>query len=240
MASAFKSYLKRTLYKFNLRQKFVPPVGHVDFGDLYRTAPLSTRFGKDRGGPVDRIYIENFLQANRSLVKGRVLEVANNHYTKTIGGAAVTRSDVLHIEENYPGATIIADLGSPINLDENLFDCIILTQTLQFIYDCPQAVANCYKILKPGGCLLLTVPGISHIGKDPWNWYWSFTSFSVRRMLSGVFGEKGTTVEAFGNLLTASAFLYGMGKAEIKQKDYDLHDPAYQVIITAVGRKPVQ
>lgn len=237
MALPLTSYLKRTLYKLHLSQKFVPKVGCVDFGDLYRTTPLSKRFGKDRGGPVDRIYIENFLQANRSLVRGRVLEVANNHYTKTIGGASVTRSDVLHIEKNYPGATVIADLGKPVDLDENLFDCIILTQTLQFIYDCPQAVANCYKILKPGGCLLLTVPGISHIGKDPWNWYWSFTTFSISRMLVEVFGQEGTKVEAFGNVLTASAFLYGMGKEEIKQKDYEYHDPAYQVIVTAVARK---
>lgn len=237
MALPLTSYLKRTLYKLRLSQKFVPKAGHVDFGDLYRTTPLSKRFGKDRGGPIDRVYIEKFLQANRGLVKGRVLEVGNNHFTQTIGGAAVTRSDVLHIEENHPDATIIADLGKPIALDENLFDCIILTQTLQFIYDCPQAIANCYKILKPGGCLLLTVPGISYIGKDPWNWYWSFTSFSIGHMLADVFGKEGTTVETFGNVLTASAFLYGMGKAEIKEKDYEHRDPGYQVVVTAVARK---
>lgn len=237
MTSSLKTYLKRTLYKLNRNQKFLPPVGSVDLGDLHRTAPLSKRFGYDRGGPVDRIYIEDFLKANGHRIKGRVLEVANNHYTKMFGGANITHSDVLHINENHPGATIVADLGSPMNVGENLFDCIILTQTLQFIYDYKQAMENCYKILKPGGCLLLTVPGISHIGKDPWNWYWSFTSFSVRRMLTECFSEEGTTVASFGNVLTAAAFLYGMGKTEIEQKDYEHNDPSYQVIVTAVASK---
>lgn len=235
--SSLKYYVKRSLHRLHLYQNFTPKKGNIDFGDLYRTTPLSRRFGYDRGGPVDRVYIEDFLQKNSHCIKGRVLEVASNDYTKMFGGANVAQSDVLHVVENYPGATIVADLGKPMNIGENLFDCIILTQTLQFIYDYKQAIENCHKILKPGGYLLLTVPGISHIGKDPWNWYWSFTKFSVHRMLADVFGGKEAAVEAFGNVLTASAFLYGMGKSEIGPEAYKLNDPSYQVIITAAAVK---
>ena len=41
----------------------LPAVGAVDFGDLRRTAPISRKFGVDRGLPVDRYYIERFLEA---------------------------------------------------------------------------------------------------------------------------------------------------------------------------------
>lgn len=237
MTTSLKYYLKRSLHRLNLYQNFTPKKGNINFGDLHRTTPLSRRFGYDRGGPVDRVYIENFLQVNSQRVKGRVLEVANNTYTKAFGGANVLQSDILHVVENYPGATIIADLGKPIDVDPNQFDCIILTQTLQFIYDYEQAIKNCHQILKPGGYLLLTVPGISHIGKDPWNWYWSFTKFSIQRILADTFGEKEINVEAFGNVLTASAFLYGMGKSEIKKDAFEYNDPSYQVIVTATARK---
>jgi hypothetical protein len=33
----------------------------VDFGDLREQSPLSTKFGFDRGVPVDRFYIAEFL-----------------------------------------------------------------------------------------------------------------------------------------------------------------------------------
>ena len=43
------------------------------------------------------------------------------------------------------------------------FDCIIFTQTLHFIYDVRLAIQTLHRILKPGGVLLATFPGISQI-----------------------------------------------------------------------------
>jgi SAM-dependent methyltransferase len=77
---------------------------------------------------------------------------------------------------------------------------------VQFIYDFNTAIGNCHKLLKPGGYLLLTVPGISNIGKDPWNWYWSFTSFSIKEILSQKFKIEDLNIESFGNVLISSAF----------------------------------
>ena len=230
-------FIKKVLYRFGFNENFTPKAGTVRFGDLYRTAPLSRRYGLDRGGAVDRVYIEAFLHENRSLVKGRVLEVANNDYTIRFGGANVTQSDILHVNSNNPKATIIADLGKPLQIEENLFDCIILTQTLQFIYDCKKAIENCHRLLKPGGHLLLTVPGITPIGKDPFDWYWAFSSFSMKKMLGEHFASEHTRVQTYGNVLAASAFLYGLGKNEIKEKELKINDPSYQVIIAVSAKK---
>ena len=43
------------------------------------------------------------------------------------------------------------------------FDCAIVTQTLQFVYDVRAALATLHRILAPGGVLLATVPGITKI-----------------------------------------------------------------------------
>ena len=103
------------------------------------------------------------------------MEIADNIYTIKHGGNNVLHSDILHIHEGHPKATIIADLTDAPQIKDNTYDCIILTQTLQYIYEYKKAVETCYRILKPGGVLLVTVPGISQIEKGEWYKYWCFT-----------------------------------------------------------------
>ena len=112
-----------------------PPVGEVSFGSLGRSTPISRDFGYDRGQPVDRYYIEQFLASHAEDIRERVLEIGDNYYTYKLGGNRVTRSDVLHIKEGNPKATLITDLARADQLSAESFDCVILVQTLQFIYD---------------------------------------------------------------------------------------------------------
>ena len=108
---------------------------------------------------MDRYYIERFLQLNASAVRGRVLEIGDNSYTRRFGGSRVTSSDVLSVNDDNSGKTIVADLSSADNIESDTYDCIIVfTQTLQLIYDFDSALMNLHRILKPGGNLLLTVP----------------------------------------------------------------------------------
>jgi SAM-dependent methyltransferase len=125
-------------------------------------------------------------------------------------------------------------------LPDNSYDCIILTQTLHLIYYFQKAVSTCYRVLKPGGVLLLTVPGISHIDQGEWknNWLWAFTDTSVSRILAESFPQGNLEIQTHGNVLVAAAFLYGMGLPELKKQQMDVVDPHYQVIITAIATKP--
>ncbi|MEZ7498206.1 glycosyltransferase [Flavobacterium sp. Arc3] len=211
----------------------------IDLGDLDRTTPFSTQFGYDRGGPLDRYYIENFLDENSFKVKGRALEIGDNEYTLKYGGDKLAQSDILHIDESNKQATYIGDLSNAPHLPSESFDCIILTQTLHLIYDYKAAIETCYRVLKPGGTLLLTVPGISHIAQDQWSkyWLWSFTDASMQRIMQEHFSEENITIKTYGNVLVASAFLYGMGLPELKKEQIDHHDPHYQVIITVKAIK---
>lgn len=239
MKGKLKEYLPaKALYwyhKLRNNTTFTPPPGGIDLGDLNRTKPFSKQFGYDRGGPVDRYYIENFLQQQAHYVKGRVLEIGDDEYTRRFSGGAVAQSDVLHIAEGNPKATFVGDLSDAPHLPDNAFDCIILTQTLHLIYDFKGALQTCCRILKPGGALLLTVPGISHIDQGEWKaiWLWSFTQASMKRLLSETFSDTHIEVATFGNVLAATAFLYGMGLPELKQAQMDVADPHYPLIITA-------
>lgn len=230
----------RWLHQADIYPNFRPAVGTVRAGDFDRTTPFSTQFGYDRGGPVDRYYIENFLQAHTSAIRGRVLEIGDNAYTLQFGGTRVTQSDVLHIHSDNPKATFVGNLSDAPHIPDDSFDCIVLTQTLHLIYDMKGALRTCERILKPGGVLLLTVPGISHIDHDEWNenWLWSFTAASLGRLLSELFPPDQVTINTYGNVFIATAFLYGMGMGEVTKKQLDFRDPHYQVIITAKVIKP--
>jgi glycosyltransferase involved in cell wall biosynthesis/SAM-dependent methyltransferase len=223
---------------------YCPPVGWVRFGSLRRVMPISQEFGYDRGLPIDRYYIERFLSAHAADIRGCVLEIGDNTYTRQFGGDRVTRSDVLHIMENNPHTTIVADLTCANHIPSDTFDCVILTQTLQFIYDSRAALQTLYRILKPGGVLLATVPAISQISRydmEQWGHYWSFTTLSIRRLLEEAFPVAKFKVEAYGNVLAAISFLHGLATHELKQKELDHRDLDYEVVITirAVKREVI-
>ncbi|MGA7670628.1 MAG: glycosyltransferase, partial [Nitrolancea sp.] len=145
------------------------PVGDVRFGTLRRLTPVSLSFGFDRGLPIDRYYIERFLSRHVDDVRGRLLEIGDATYTRKFGGSRVDQSDVLHVHDGNPHATVVGDLATADHISSDTFDCIILTQTLHLIYELPAAVRTIQRILKPGGVVLATVPGISQISNDEWN-----------------------------------------------------------------------
>jgi len=223
-----------------LGEKYRPPVGAVDFGSLRRVVPISRKFGYDRGLPVDRYYVEKFLSQYRDDVKGRVLEIGDREYTRKFGGDRVTTSDVLHVVEGNPEATFVGDLTCADHIPTNAFDCVILTQTLQFIYDVPAALETIYRILKPGGVVLATFPGLCHIVNDQWQEYqcWSFTSHSARRLFEKFFPAANVEVKTHGNVLTATAFLYGLATEELQPAELDYWERNFEVIITTRAVKP--
>ena len=218
----------------------LPAVGAVDFGDLRRTAPISRKFGVDRGLPVDRFYIERFLAGQADSIRGHVLEIGEDTYTRRFGGQRVTGNDVLHVTDDNPAATIVADLADAPQIPDERFDAIVLTQVLQLIFDPPAALRTLHRILKPGGALLMTVPGISPVAtRSVWGptWYWSFTEASLRRLLAATFEARHCRLETHGNVLAAVAFLEGLAAEDLTPDELSGPDPDYPVIISALARK---
>jgi hypothetical protein len=199
-------------------------------GTLRRTSPLSDIWGYDRGTPVDRYYIESFLASYRQDIVGRTLEVRDALYTKRYG-TAVTQSDVLDIDSSNKEASLIADLCASDGLPSMAFDCFILTQTLQYIYDTSAAIDTAHRLLRPGGVLLVTVPSVSRIDPDESGEYWRFTALSCSRLFAASFGHENTTVKSYGNVLTCVASITGMAYEELSQKELTKNDESFPLII---------
>jgi len=198
----------------------------------FRTTPLSSYWGLDRGTPVDRYYVERFLAENSRDIRGRVVELQDTQYTDRFG-AGVERRDVLDINPGNPAATIVADLTAAEGVPANSFDCFVLTQTLQFIYDVRAAVTQVHRMLRPGGVVLATVPSVSRIApvygleRD----YWRFTPASCRMLFGDVFGGDGVTVRGYGNVRTTTAFLSGLAYEELSRGDLDAEDEYFPLIV---------
>jgi hypothetical protein len=204
--------------------------------------PVSRKFGFDRGKPIDRYYIEKFLSKNKKYIKGTVLEIADSNYTKMFGGKGVERSIVLSYED-AKGVDIVGDLVTGKGIPYSVADCAILPQTLPFIFDVRSAIKNSLRLLKPRGILLVTTPGITQISRydmDRWGHYWSFTDLSLRKLFEEVVPKKNISIMTYGNVKSASYFLYGLSCTELKQRDLDFKDDDYQVTIAAIIKKPLR
>jgi hypothetical protein len=216
--------------------RFIKP---VQVGSLGQTAPVSLVFGMDRGTPIDRFYIDQFLSTYASAISGRALEVGDIKYLRKYGKGAVLKSvlvpnaDVIKsgsdIEE-----VVIADLTVNSSLPAQRFDWFVCTQTLNFIYDIRSAIAGAYKLLAPGGHFVGTVAGISQISQydmERWGDYWRFTPLSLQRAIREAFGPE-VIVESFGNALAAQLFLQGVAVEDLPDASVlNVYDKNYPVTI---------
>lgn len=223
-----------------LKRNIRPP-GGVSFGNLRRLEPISSNWGFDRGLPIDRFYIESFMQRHAADIKGRTMEVANNAYTIRFGGSRVIRSDILHDRPGSPVATLVSDLADGGGIPDDAFDCAICTQTLHLIFDLEAAIATLHRILKPGGVLLATMPGISQVSPQDMTRtgdYWRVTNAAARKLFGNFFGEDGLEISTCGNVLTATCFLQGIASDELTRAELDHVDENYQMLVTVRAVKP--
>lgn len=215
--------------------------GVTDWSVLRRLYPFRPGFGFHYGKCIDRYYIESFLAAKAESIRGRVAEIGGDAYARLFGGDRILRCDVIDIDETNENRTLSFDLAQTAAAPENLFDCILCVQTLFEIYDHAAAVASLHKMLRPGGVLLATLPGISQRVPAPMlggggDW-WRYTAASAQRLFAGAFGEANLEVTSYGNVLAATAFLHGLVERELTRDELEFHDPDYEVLIAVKAVK---
>lgn len=209
---------------------------------LRRTLPINPDdFGESRGQCIDRYYIEGFLAEYTADVQGHVLDFSDDTYARRFGGTKASKIDVLHFTADNPKATIVANLAGGKGIPSDTFDCILCTQVLHHIYDVNAAVRTLYRVLKPGGVVLVTDAGIQKIdsvdlanGEE----YWRFTSLALRQLFEEVFPADHVAVRAKGNVLAAVAFLQGLAVQDLRAGALDVVDPDFEVSIALRAVKP--
>lgn len=206
----------------------------MNVGQIASAKPLSRYWGWERGTPIDRYYIDRFLESHLDDIRGHVLEVGDDGYSRRFGGAAIDRQDVVDIDRKNPAATIVGDLQDPSLLLDSEFDCILLPQTLQFIPDPGRAIENLRRALRPGGVLLLTAPAVTaFLTEGDYPILSAFHPALLEFMLQRSFDRSNISVQAHGNLFAATALLHGAVVEEIPERKLNHSDSHYPVIVTA-------
>lgn len=226
--------MEKSIYMMKyIKRKFEKPNWH----NLRHLEPISRQFGFDRGTPIDRIYIENFINKNKQSIQGVVCEIAEDTYSRQFCSPnKVSKFEVLHYNNDNPKASIIGDLTDMSTLPKSQIDCFILTQTLNFVEDIHSAISGIHYMLAQNGTALITVAGLCQISRydmERWGDYWRFTNLSLQKTLSKVFGENSVTIETYGNVLAATALLQGLSAEELTKEELDYCDSDYQIIIAA-------
>ncbi len=140
---------------------------------------------------------------------------------------------MLNVGDGHPQTTIVADLSRPDQVPADRFDCVIITQTLQLVADLEGAVRTLHRMLRPGGVVLATLPGISQTHHADWgaHWRWNFTALSARTLFETAFSSGDVAVETRGKVLVATALLQGLTAEDLRPDELDYDDRDYQVSI---------
>lgn len=199
--------------------------------------PVSPVYGFDRGTPVDRPYIEAYLDRHRSDVRGRVLEVKSDDYARRYGDDRLGRIDVLDVDAENPRATVVADLDVPDALPVSAYDCVLLTQTLQFLTPAV-ALPALYRSLAPGGVLLLTVSALARM-ETPDSDRWRVPPAGLRDLYASLLPpEAEVEVEGRGNAVAAAAFMLGLAVEEVGRHRLEPVDWRFPLVTLSRVRCP--
>jgi glycosyltransferase involved in cell wall biosynthesis/SAM-dependent methyltransferase len=235
LVRALESVLPAPLYRALRRRweggQWVPPVGLVRFGSFRRRAPIGRARGAERGTTIDRHYVREFLARHADDLQGDVLELGAHDLFRDARAHGVTGHTTLPLDD-----TTRFRLSQ---LPEGRFDCVVASHVLDRVYDVRPFVKALHRVLKPGGVLLATLPGVGNVGPDTvHDSYWSFTPLAAQTLFEETFPSLKLAVEPCGNVLVATASLHGLAAEELRARELEYRDATYAVVVGVRAVKP--
>jgi glycosyltransferase involved in cell wall biosynthesis/ubiquinone/menaquinone biosynthesis C-methylase UbiE len=207
--------------------------------NVFSCLPVNRFWGCGKGTPLDRVFINQFMQTHAGDLHGRILEIKSTKYAGKFSRRG-SMIDVLDIDPSNTTANIIDDLQSCVKIEDETYDCVVLTQVLQLIPDFEQAVASAARILRPGGVLLLTTSGITQaVPTGNGEFFWSFFKPGLKRVLAKYFDAKRLLIQSHGNAGIAASFLMGIVAENVPLDLFSHHDPEYPIVLTVRAVKPL-
>ena len=206
------------------------------WGNLRRVRPFSDNFGFERGTPLDRYYLHQFLERHRKYIRGRVLEIQSPSYARLFGHDIEAAHGVDIIPTFNP--TYVCDLAQSEGvIPDASYDCFLLPNTLCVLRDIEGCLRNALRVVRPGGVILATTAALVPLTGDAPD-YWHLSAEGWREIAARVWAAKGEfQIDAHGNCLAAVAAMLGLAHEELEPSELDVVDPRFPVLVTLFCRR---
>jgi SAM-dependent methyltransferase len=237
MSPAVRAWIKTTLPpRWVVRLRCLTRgLGFPRWGNLRRVRPFSDNFGFDRGTPLDRYYLHEFLRRHRAYITGRVLEIQNSGYTLRFGHD-LDETHTLDINPLF-APTYLCDLAHIDDcVPEGHYDCFLLPNTLCVLRDIERCLRNALRIVRPGGVILASTAALVPLTSDMPD-YWHLSADGWRELTRRAWPNTTIQVEAHGNCLAAVAAMLGLAHEELDPAELDVFDARFPVLVTLFGQR---
>ena len=131
----------------------------------------------------------------RLVIDGEILDVGGNRnaaYPALIGGKH--NFTFANIDPTYGDMHLDAEKPWPVASES--YDCVLMSNLLEHLYDYRTALNEAYRVLKPGGRIVMTTPFMFYVHGSPSD-YFRYTSFALERMLADA-GFAEPRIESLG------------------------------------------
>jgi len=120
-------------------------------------------------------------------IKGRVIDLGC--------GEAPYKDDILKLADEYIGVDwkssfhnqsnvdVFANLCEKLPFDDCYADVVVSFQVMEHLPEPDFFLSECYRILRPGGKLFITVPFMWHVHEAPYD-YFRYTRYGLEYLLS--------------------------------------------------------
>ena len=154
-------------------------------------------------------------------------------FARALGAQTVTACDM----SGYEGATLVHDLNLPVPRDwEEKFDVVIDGGTLEHVFNFPVAIANCMRMVRTGGHLILLSPANNYFGHG----FYQFSPELFYRVLSQENGFKVARMLVAGEADGASSLFGVKYSFSVCSPEYEVNDPAeVHERVTLINNKPI-
>ncbi|MBD2666452.1 putative methyltransferase [Richelia sinica FACHB-800] len=205
----------------------------INWGDLKKSVPICQAFGITRGKPVDRYYLNQFIQEIKNQIVGNILEIGGTPKDKDFYEVNPgTSYQVMNIEPGL-GIDIVGDAHDVSIIQPASFDSIVIFNVLEHCYAPWQVVENIYTWLKPGGKCFAMVPNAVRLHATPVDYWrplpdafaWMFRNFSQQKLY------------IYGNPISVIASYHGIAVEELTSAELDAFHPDFPVATCIVAQK---
>jgi SAM-dependent methyltransferase len=137
--------------------------------------PLSKRIGRALSTKLTRVTLDRFVQAHATSARTLDIGAQNGPY-----GAFFPNRVALDLRPGR-GVQILGD-AQALGLMDETFDAVLCTEVLEHLPEPQRAIDEIYRVLKPGGTVLLTTRFLFPIHDAPHD-YFRFTKYGLRHLL---------------------------------------------------------